>query len=281
MIFRFLFYGLAIANKAVLVYWRKSRSCCRVESSASGEALFKGIIMKIDCYALPAGAFLLALGAPGLSHALAVAPNFSIAGISPPGFQHFDNSVQIHLVKTGSGSSATYQMNANWASGTFLFQTDPWTSFNVNGTYHVAASFDSAGAFTGGSVSINGAIPGYAGPGAGTPNGLLYSADLTAFGADTVNDATPAALGFKTENPGGWAGQFQTSPESVYLYGFNVASLMSSFSSVKFRSVIYNNALAYTTVPIPAAVWLFGSAMAALAGWRKRIVESGLGGEQA
>lgn len=229
--------------------------------------------MQPNSFALPASAFLLLSGIPGLGHALAVAPNFSVPGIPPPGFQHFDNSVQIHLVKTGSGAGATYQMTANWASGTYLFQSDPWTSFNVNGSYHLVANFNSAGAFVpaGSSVSISGAIPSYTGPGTGVPTGTLYSADLTAFGADTVIDATPTALAFKTENPAGWAAQFQGSPESVYLYGFNVAAFMNSFASAKFRSVLFNNASAYTTVPVPAAFWLFGSAVTGLAaGWRRR-----------
>ncbi|MGZ8249530.1 VPLPA-CTERM sorting domain-containing protein [Methylomagnum sp.] len=224
--------------------------------------------MQFKSFALPASAFLVMLGVPSLSQAVAVAPNFSIAGIPPPGFQHFDNAAKIVLTKT---SPTSYVMTANWASGTFLFQSDPWTANNVTGgSYNVTANFGAGGGFVSGTVTINGNIPTYSGPGTGTPTGLLYQADLTAFGADTTNNATPSALGFKTENPTGWAAQFQPSPESVYLYGFNVASFMNGFNATKFKSVIYNNALAYTTVPIPAAAWLFGSAMAALAGWRRR-----------
>lgn len=227
--------------------------------------------MQLQKISLPASTFLLLSLSPGFSHAVAVAPNFNIAGIPPPGFQHFDNAVKIQMVKTGSGAGATYTMTAHWASGTYLFQTDPWTAFNVNGSYNLNATFNSTGGFTGGTVTLNGAIPTYSGPGTGTPAGLLYQANLTGFGADTINDATPAALGFKTDNAGatGWAAQFQTTPESVYLYQFNVASFMASFTSPKFRSVIYNNALAYTTVPVPAAAWLFGSALAGLLGWRR------------
>lgn len=229
--------------------------------------------MQLNKLAFSASAFLLMSGASGLSHALAVPPNFSIAGIPPPGFEHFDNTAKITLIKTGTGPTATFQMTAVWVSSTFLLQADPSNAFNVNsGTYQVVANFNSVGTFVpaGSSVTVTGSVPTYTGPGVGIPTGTLYSANLVGFGADTIIDATPTALGFKTDNATGWAAQFQTDPESVYLYGFNVASFMSSFTSNKFKSVIYNNALAYTTVPVPAAAWLFGSALVGLSGWRRR-----------
>lgn len=222
--------------------------------------------------ACAAGALLILAQAPGMVRAASIPPNFSITNIPPPGFPHFDNTADLTLLKTGTGPTAAYQMTANWNSGAFLFQTGPSLSFTVTGSYSVTANFSSSGALTSGTVTVNGTVPGYNGPGAAPSANpqLLYQANLTAFNVDPTNDGTPAALGFRTESPTGWAAQFQTDPESLYVYGFNVASFMSSFTTSKFRASAYGNTLAYTTVPVPAAAWLFGSAVLTLAGWRRR-----------
>jgi hypothetical protein len=234
--------------------------------------------MQLEKFVYPAVAFLALAALPVTSHAAAAVPNFSIAGIPAAGFPHFDNTrdVTVTLAKNGTGAT-TYQLTATYNGGPFVFQTDPWTSYNVTGgSYTLNAFFSNTStstnpAFTSGTVAINGSIPGYSGPGTPPPNpGLLYGANLTAFGFDRTPDSTPAALGFKTDSPTGWAAQFQGGPESVYLYDFNVAALMSSFSSAKFRSVQFTRASAFTTVPLPAAVWLFGSALVGLAGVRRR-----------
>ncbi len=235
--------------------------------------------MRIQSHALPLGILLVMYGLSGPVQALAVVPNFNIAGIPPPGFAHFDQTrdVEVKLVKSGTGTGATYQLTAtfnNTANGDpALFQQDPWTQFGMSGTYQLTANFDSAAGWTGGSVSINGTVPGYNVPGYTAPpntSSLLYRADLIAYRADTTADATPMALGFETTNPTGWAAQFQTGNESVYLYDFNVAALMGSFTSNKFKSVTFTKASALTTVPLPAAFWLFGTALLALSGARRR-----------
>ena len=142
----------------------------------------------------------------------------------------------------------------------------------VGGAYHLQASFNSAGGLTGGSVAITGSIPGYNIPGTAAPSSAnLYTANLLAYGVDTVADSTPMALGFKTGNAGGWAAQFQGGhQESIYLYDFNVAALASSFTSPKFVGATFAKASALTTVPLPAAVWLFGPALGLLSGFRRR-----------
>jgi hypothetical protein len=236
--------------------------------------------MQLKRFAYPASAFLLLSVLPTAGQAITVAPNFSIGGIPAPGFPRFDNTkdVNVTLAKSGSGAGATYQLTANYTSGAFLLQYDPWTSFNVAGTFQLVANFNSSGALTGGSVAINGTIPTYSVSGTTAPPGtpsLLYGAQLTAYGADTTANATPMALGFKTNNATGWAAQFQSSPESVYLYDFNTAAFMSSFNNPKFKTITFTKASALTTVPLPAAFWLFGSALAALSGTRRRIPVAG------
>jgi hypothetical protein len=245
--------------------------------------------MQLNSYAGPAAAFLALAVLPTASQAVAVVPNFSIGGIPIPGFPHFDNKkdITLTLAKSGSGAGATYQLTANYtAPGIFRFQYDPAHPFNVvNGTYQLVASFNSSAALTGGSVTVNGIISGYNIPDTTAPpttSSLLYKADLLGYGTDTTANATPMALGFKTGNtdPTSWAYQFQkTGFESVYLYDFNVAALMSSFKNPKFKTITFSKASALTTVPLPAAVWLFGSALAVLSGAgataRRRVVACG------
>lgn len=239
--------------------------------------------MQLKNFAYPAAAFLALAVLPGTGHAIAVVPNFNVAGVPPPGFEHFDltRDVSLTLTKTGGGPTATYTLTATYTpGGSFLYQADPWHAFNVNGTYQLTASFNSSAQLTGGTVAITGTIPGYNIPNTVAPpatSSLLFKADLLSYGTDTTTptaaDPTPVALAFKTGNtdPASWAYQFQkTGEESVYLYDFNVASLMSSFNSPKFRTVTFTNVSALTTVPLPAAAWLFGSAVTILAGLRRR-----------
>jgi len=231
--------------------------------------------MKHEQRILPWAVFGLLSALPGLSHAMPVVPNFNVAGIPRQGFPHFDETqdVQIKLAKTGTGASATYSLTADYTGGAFLFQYDPAHAFNVvGGAYHLQASFNSAGGLTGGSVAVTGTIPGYNIPGTAAPSSTnLYTADLLAYGTDTVADGTPMAVGFKTGNAGGWARQFQGGgQESIYLYDFNVAALASSFTSPKFIGATFAKASALTTVPLPAALWLFGSALGLLSGFRRR-----------
>jgi hypothetical protein len=242
--------------------------------------------MQLKNLAYSAAAFSVLAALPTVGHAAAVVPNLSVSGVPAPGFPHFDESkdVSVTLVKSGSGATATYQLTATYnVGGPFLFQYDPWTSFNITGaTYQLVANFNNSAGLTGGTVTINGTIPGYAVPGTTAPaSPLLYKADLLGYSkdttAETTSDPTPMALAFKTGNtdPASWAYQFQkTGIESVYLYDFNVAALMGSFTSSKFKSVQFTNASALTTVPLPAALWLFGSAVAALAGTRRRVAVS-------
>jgi len=224
--------------------------------------------------ALAAAALLAAL--PSIGQATSYVPNFSVPGVPLPGNPNFDNTASITLSRNSVVSGSGYTLTSVSTPGSFVFQPSSSSSYNVTGTFSLSASFSSAGAFTGGTVAINGTIPTYSGPGTigtvTTTTQNLFSADLTAYGADNTNDSTPFSLGFKTENFSGWASQFSAgSPESVYLYSFNVPALTSKFGSSKFApgsSVTFQGA-AFTTVPVPSAVWLLGSAFA-LAPWARR-----------
>jgi hypothetical protein len=204
---------------------------------------------------------------PSLGQA-ATASDISIPGIPPAGFPSFENNVSITQTRTGSGASAVTTLKAFDDPGSFVFKLNSSQSYNVTNTgYLLSATFNSAGNFTGGNLSITGIVQGYPGAPATVTN--LYTANLASFAYDNVNDATPVALGFRTDNWSGWAAQFQQAPESAYLYNFNVIGFVNNLTNPLFKNTTFHGS-AVTTVPIPAAAWLFGSALALLAGARRR-----------
>ena len=228
--------------------------------------------MKFKGYSLPQGFAILLYLSPSLGFGASAVPNFIIGGVPPAGFPHFENPASITLTKTGAGSAATFQLTSASTPGSFIFQYNPTSAYAVAGTYSLTANFNAAGTFTGGTLAINGTIPGYNGPGTApaptTQN--LFSANLVGFGYDIIPDNSPVALGFMTQDFSGWATQFSDgSAESAYLYSFNVPGLMSMFTNPKFRTITFQGS-AMTTVPIPAAVWLFGPGLALIAGFRRK-----------
>lgn len=94
---------------------------------------------------------------------------------------------------------------------------------------------------------------------------LVYGGDLTAFGWS----GSLGILEFEIQNFSGWAsnawGQKQGTTEHIYL-DVDVFTL-NDVSSVKaFKAT----ADGFAVVPVPAAVWLFGSAILGLAGFARR-----------
>lgn len=238
--------------------------------------------MKTALFSLGMTALLGA--APSVTQA--AVPNFNIPGVLLPGYPQFVNNATVTLAKTGgtfaAGTTRTYSLTATTAAGPFDFTPTPTSStFTVNGTFNLTATFNVTGTatpvLTGGSVSINGTLPGYSGPQPSqTLTGSaenLFSANLTpgSFGFDVISDGSPVALGFVTNSFTGWATQFSAGfPESVYLFSFSVPSLMTQFNNPKLTAPISFTGAALTTVPVPAAVWLFSSAMLGFVGLRRR-----------
>jgi hypothetical protein len=138
----------------------------------------------------------------------------------------------------------------------------------------------------------------------------LFSVKLTSVGVDSTHDA----LGFNTSNFGGWANQPQftggSTAESLWLYALiNTGNLYcvlprpgnncnnspsqqgtlpfstsnstwNTFlgelkSHTKLKDASFVGIGAIVTVPLPAAVWLFGAGLAALGRFRRRASELG------
>lgn len=236
--------------------------------------------MQANNFRFMMGAVAMLAFMPTTGYSAAAVPNFSIDGIPAPGTPHFYNSVNVKVAKFDTGYKVTA---SSTASGAASFDYSASTSYNLTGSsFNLTAYFDGTGAFlanSGGNkstLSINGTLAGYSAnpiPGATTPTPDLLTADLVGYGVDnTDNPDSLAAIGFRTQNLGGWSAQFNPgTDESIYLYGLSVdlftRVLGGDFSFA--APLTFRNASAFTTVPVPAGVWLLGSALA-LAPWARR-----------
>jgi len=192
-------------------------------------------------------------------------------GIPEAGFPHFQDAVKVSFAKNGSN----WKLTATQANGTHLFQLDPDSSYNVtSASYSLTANFDKRLNFTSGNLKIDGKVPGM-GVNRST---TLWKTSLTDFGVDfNPLDGSPIALGFETSGHSGWATQFSSgAPESVSLFSPNLTTLALNLFGHRGVSASINST-AITTVPVPAAVLLFGSALAGMAafGRRKAMVTEG------
>lgn len=142
---------------------------------------------------------------------------------------------------------------------TFSLETPDSFMVGTRGTYKLNAYFSDDGVFESGTVSLVGKFEQLG----MTGKTQLMTADLTA--ANLVDD--PYLWGFNTNNIicnevlEAAIGNC-TSSESIYV------ALSKAFSGEIGRNFMANG-IAVTTVPVPAAVWLFGSSLGLL-GWVRR-----------
>ena len=176
---------------------------------------------------------------------------FSLPGITPSGSPAFTNNVRVHLAPNGKLKIM------GRGNQTFMLDTGLETMVGTGGKYTLTARFDDAGSFLSGDVSIYGAM---AQAGITKKNTLLMSADLT--GANLMDD--PHLWGFNTSNIVCNADLLLecTDKESVYV------ALSNAFSG-DFGRNFMSMGIAVTTVPVPAAIWLFGSGLGLLV-WVRR-----------
>lgn len=106
------------------------------------------------------------------------------------------------------------------------------------------------------------------------PTQTLWTADLT-----EVDTGTSGAIGFGTDNFGGWADQYSSGfPESVWFVGMTggdpdetkLAALTAMFASGSLSAFSSGDIGYIATVPVPAALWLFGSVLPAVVMIRRR-----------
>lgn len=197
----------------------------------------------------------------GACRAATVVPEFAVDGIPPAGFPHFENATRVDLNRL---NRTTFQLTAINNGAPFLFQFTPQQAYNITrGNYRLTANFSNNGTFLGGTVSVTGAIPGL-----GLARQNLFGATLDEFDFNAISTAGPLSLDFQTGNFTGWAAQFGT-VESVHLFGAGLQNILNGLSNgllVRGRA----SATAITTVPVPAALPLLGSALAGFGLLRKR-----------
>lgn len=213
--------------------------------------------MSIKRFALPATAACISLLAFLVGNTTAFA--LQLPGITESGQPVFMNPVKVRY----NAKNNTFKAWTN-GSGRDFSLWDGTNLYAARGSLTLNATVDNAGNLVGtGFVQIKGSIPEFGIAGGGN---VLMNADLVsfAFGNFLAPNEALQGFGFNTDNifcnP---ALPFTcTQQESVYLVlnGSLPADFLSSFSG---------SATAHTTVPVPAAVWLFGSAIALL-GWVRR-----------
>ncbi len=174
--------------------------------------------------------------------------NFSkLPSLVAPSLPAFGTKINVSFSKTSSNRTLTATDIGSKSS--FISASQ---KYGIKSTsYLLTANFDNSGAFTSGSVSINGKFNG------SRTSELLMTADLTSF----AKSANGAMWGFNTNNI--WcnaaidaAAGGCTMSEVVYL------SLNSSQKSL--NKSWKTTGVALTSVPVPAAAWLFGSGLLGL-----------------
>ncbi len=180
----------------------------------------------------------------------------NLPGIVAPSLPAFLDGVTVSYSKISSSTrvlSATYA--ADLGTQKLVY---PNKVFSVKDTvYTLNAKFNSSNVFQSGTVSMQGTISGLG------INSLqtLMTADLTAFGKGYGG----YVIGFNTSN-------IQCNP---LINAYNQCTKAESITmalgkSFNFQTDYKAKGYALTSVPVPAAVWLFGSGLMGLVGVARR-----------
>ena len=186
---------------------------------------------------------------------------YSLPGVSSAGWPNFENEVFVRVIEQGNQGAMLIARGGR--SG--YFNLNPDTSYKIQGGgYLLKAMFGPNGNLISGNVRITGTID----TEYGRASGLLMTAKLGDIaGGDGIDwDYSSDLIGFDTNhikcNPVIDSFASCTLNESVYLSLYN-----GGFNGLENYT---SNGLAVTTVPAPAAVWLFGSGLLGLSAMARR-----------
>jgi len=189
----------------------------------------------------------------------AYAASTLIDGITDPSTPYFLNDFSL------SANQGKWRVTGR---ADFFFDdgTNPTWTVTGNGIlYKLNATFDKSGNFVSGDVQIKGGITGLGIPG----ETLLMSADLIAYawgGNNTTNPIDNNLVGFNTTNIycDSGLGVYCTNSESVLLV------LTDPFGGDVNAKIQKASGYAITSVPLPAAVWLFLSGLGLMGATARR-----------
>ena len=190
-------------------------------------------------------------------------------GIVPASFPNFENNVKVKVLKNGNKG---YKLTVRKKGKGQYFNPSDSESFMIKGAnYKLNAFFDTEGDFLDGSVKIKGKVEFSDGSKA---KGTLMTATLgpNKWQPDTAFAYTSDLLGFNTYDivcdaviNAYLGGGGCTTDESVI-----IALQDGGFDSIEKMKGYKSDGLAVTSVPVPAAVWLFGSGLLGLVGVARR-----------
>ena len=201
--------------------------------------------------------------------------DLSAYGIGPASWTNFENNVKVKVVKKGKkGAKGTLlKVTGKKGSGNF-FNLEPVDNFSIKGnSYKLMARFDVDGNLISGKkskVTIKGTIK--------TKKGEVSGKLLTASLGDLLDGSGYAfagtLIGFNTYNLRCHAVIDSVSPGGCEDGKPAYISLDKSFKDVtkKFKSagLAVTGSADISAVPVPAAVWLFGSGLFGVIGLGQR-----------
>lgn len=248
----------------------------------------------------------LALALPltaGMANAAVTTPYpFTAPGVGSASYPYFlDSGESVSMKKMGTGANIYYQLSGK-GSTTSLFGSDTNFYKLTKDNVKYVANFDVNGKLItsignktlSNTLEIRGALP--AGSIGNThwnklSNQLLLSATLldsdSANGTpDLIGNYGGNALGFKTQFTGGWAANQPgltggSIGESLWLFSSstsfqNLVKALDGISSNGTLSSLIGNGKSFTkvssvaSVPVPGAVWLFGTGLVTLLANRRK-----------
>lgn len=230
---------------------------------------------------------------------------YTAPGVVEPSWPLFEDTGEtIKIARKGSGSNTYWQLTGNGSSASFWGGLNNFVNLGKESVKYVA-NFNSAGELItsigsttlSNYLEIKGTLP--AGTFGGTswsnqPYQTLLKAEL--LDSDSKDNGSPdligtyngTALGFVTRFTGGWAANNPgltggSTGESLWLAGSSsdfkklVKALDGDNSNGTLGSLIGSSKTIYNVssvaaVPVPAAVWLFGTGLTALFAGRRRNV---------
>ena len=197
--------------------------------------------------------------------------DLSAYGIAPASWTNFENKVKVKVVKKRKkGAKGTrLKVSGNKGSGNF-FNLEATGNFSIKGnSYKLTARFDADGNLISGKkskVTINGAIK----TAEGKVSGKLLTARLGDLLKGSGYAVTGTLIGFNTHSVKCHAVIDSISPEGCESSETAYILLDKSMEDVtrKFKSagLAVTGSAEMSAVPVPAAVWLFGSGLLGLTG---------------